>query len=64
MPGLPNTTRDEDISMFEELFSNQDYKPDGLKIYPCIVMPGTPLYIQYKQGLFNPLTTEQGADYC
>ena len=62
MPGLPNTTRDEDINMFKELFSNNDYKPDGLKIYPCIVMPGTPLYLQYKQGLFTPLSTEQGAE--
>ncbi|HIH26369.1 tRNA uridine(34) 5-carboxymethylaminomethyl modification radical SAM/GNAT enzyme Elp3 [Candidatus Woesearchaeota archaeon] len=62
MPGLPNTSRDEDINMFKELFSNQNYRPDGLKIYPCIVMPGTPLYIQYKNRLFTPLTTEKGAE--
>ena len=62
MPGLPKTTREEDIKMFKELFENQDYKPDGLKIYPCIVMPGTPLYLQYKKGFFTPLTTEQGAE--
>src|SRR3989344_1486611 len=62
MPGLPETRREEDIEIFKELFSNQDYKPDGLKVYPCMVMPGTPLYLQYKKGLFNPLTTEQGAE--
>ncbi len=62
MPGLPKTSKEEDIEMFKELFSNQDYKPDGLKIYPCIVMPGTPLYLQYKKGFFTPLTTEQGAE--
>ena len=62
MPGLPETTREEDIEMFRELFLDQNYKPDGLKIYPCIVMPGTPLYLQYKKGLFTPLNTEQGAE--
>ncbi|HLC85874.1 MAG TPA: tRNA uridine(34) 5-carboxymethylaminomethyl modification radical SAM/GNAT enzyme Elp3 [Candidatus Nanoarchaeia archaeon] len=62
MPGLPNTTKEEDIKMFEELFENQDYKPDSLKIYPCLVMPGTPLFVQYKKGKFKPLTTEEAAD--
>ena len=62
MPGLPLTNRDEDIEMFEELFNNQKYMPDSIKIYPCIVMPGTPLYLQYKKGQFKPLTTEESAE--
>ncbi len=62
MPGLPKTTKEEDIKMFKELFENEDYKPDSLKIYPCLVMPGTPLYEQYKKGEFTPLTTEEAAE--
>ena len=62
MPGLPQTTKEEDILMFKELFENPDYKPDSLKIYPCLVMPGTPLYIQYKKREFKPLITEEAAD--
>ncbi len=62
MPGLPKTTKEEDIKMFKELFSSEDYCPDSLKIYPCLVMPGTPLFEQYKKGKFKPLTTEEAAD--
>ncbi|MAG52800.1 MAG: tRNA uridine(34) 5-carboxymethylaminomethyl modification radical SAM/GNAT enzyme Elp3 [Nanoarchaeota archaeon] len=58
MPGLPSSTNKEDINNFKEIFSNSNYQPDGLKIYPCMVMPGTPLEIQYKKGLFTPITTE------
>jgi elongator complex protein 3 len=62
MPGLPNVTREEDIWCYEELFKNQAYKPDMLKVYPTMVMPGTKLYLDYKQGKYEPLSTEQAAD--
>lgn len=62
MQGLPESTKEEDINNFKEIFSNQNYKPDALKIYPCMVMPGTPLYEQYKKGLFKPITTEEAAE--
>jgi elongator complex protein 3 len=59
MLGLPLTTRISDISAFKELFSNQNYKPDSLKIYPCLVMAGTKLLQDYKKGLFKPISTNQ-----
>lgn len=62
MPGLPDSTPKEDINNFREFFSNEDYMPDGLKIYPCIVIPGTPLFRQYKEGLFRPLRTKEAAE--
>lgn len=62
MPGLPDSTKEEDINNFKELFKNQDYKPDGLKIYPCMVMPGTPLHILYKHNKFKPLNTEEAGE--
>ncbi|MAF50541.1 MAG: tRNA uridine(34) 5-carboxymethylaminomethyl modification radical SAM/GNAT enzyme Elp3 [Nanoarchaeota archaeon] len=59
MPGLPLSTKEEDINNFKELFSNQNYQPDGLKIYPCMVMPGTPLETLYNKKQFEPINTEE-----
>ncbi len=61
MPGLPGSSEEKDILMFRELFSNPAYRPDALKIYPCLVMPGTPLEAAYRKGKFRPLSTEQAA---
>ncbi|MDP3917501.1 MAG: tRNA uridine(34) 5-carboxymethylaminomethyl modification radical SAM/GNAT enzyme Elp3 [Nanoarchaeota archaeon] len=58
MLGSPLTTSKSDIDDFKELFSNPDFKPDSLKIYPCLVMAGTPLYEDYKKGKFTPMNTE------
>jgi elongator complex protein 3 len=62
MPGLPMSNKNEDINMFRELFSNQNYKPDSLKIYPCLVMPGTALYKLWKLKKFNPINLEEAAE--
>jgi elongator complex protein 3 len=59
MPGLPSSTKEKDIGMFKELFSNPDFMPDALKIYPCLVLEGTKLFDEWKQGRFKPLTTKQ-----
>jgi len=61
MPGLPYTTKAMDKKGLKELFDNPDYKPDMLKIYPCMVMPGTKLYEDWKKGNFTPLTTKEAA---
>ncbi|MBI4452880.1 tRNA uridine(34) 5-carboxymethylaminomethyl modification radical SAM/GNAT enzyme Elp3 [Candidatus Woesearchaeota archaeon] len=62
MPGLPLTTKEMDLKGLKELFDNPDYKPDMLKIYPCMVMEGTKLYDDWKSGKFNPLTTKEAAE--
>ena len=59
MPGL--VSKKKDIEAFKEIFKNQNFRPDMLKIYPCMVMKGTKLYYLHKQGKFNPLTTEKAA---
>jgi elongator complex protein 3 len=61
MPGLPLTTEQMDIDGFAEIFNNPDYRPDMLKIYPCMVAPGTALYYQWKKGQFTPLTADEAA---
>ncbi len=62
MPGQPLSSPEKDIAMFRELFSDPDFMPDGLKIYPCMVMPGTALAKQWEAGRFTPLSTEQAAE--
>lgn len=59
MPGMYGSTPERDISMFKELFSNEAYKPDFLKIYPCVVVKDSDLYNMYKQGDFTPYSTEE-----
>ncbi|MAG45757.1 MAG: tRNA uridine(34) 5-carboxymethylaminomethyl modification radical SAM/GNAT enzyme Elp3 [Nanoarchaeota archaeon] len=59
MPGLKGSSMERDVEIFKELFSDPRFKPDGLKIYPCMVMKGTKLYDYFKKGKFNPITTKQ-----
>ncbi|MBT7555404.1 tRNA uridine(34) 5-carboxymethylaminomethyl modification radical SAM/GNAT enzyme Elp3, partial [Candidatus Woesearchaeota archaeon] len=62
MMGLPLSTKSSDIKEYKELFTNPNFKPDSLKIYPCLVMAGTPLYEDFKKGKFKPINTEQATE--
>ena len=62
MPGLPGVTAAKDLNGLKRLFSDESFRPDALKIYPCMVMPGTKLFEEYKKGRFKPLTTEKAAE--
>lgn len=62
MPGLPLTNKERDIAGFKELFSNHCFRPDMLKIYPCMVSKGTLLYQDYLNKKFTPLSTEEAAE--
>ncbi|MFA5176042.1 MAG: tRNA uridine(34) 5-carboxymethylaminomethyl modification radical SAM/GNAT enzyme Elp3 [Candidatus Nanoarchaeia archaeon] len=62
MLGLPGSDKKRDIKMLKELFSNDDFKPDMLKIYPCMVLKGTKLYNLWKSSKFKAITTEQAAE--
>lgn len=54
MPNLPGSNPKRDIEMFKELFQNQDFQPDLLKIYPLALLKNTPLYQWYLKGKFKP----------
>lgn len=58
MPGLYGSNAKKDLKMFIELFSNPDFQPDMLKIYPCVVLQNSQLYTLYKKGLYKPYSTE------
>ena len=62
MPGLPGSNLQKDFDDFITLFNDQKYKPDMLKIYPTLVVPDTGLYKMYKEGKFEPYTTEEVVD--
>lgn len=53
MPNLPNMTLQRDIEQFIEFFANPDFKADGLKIYPTLVIRGTGLYELWKTGRYK-----------
>jgi len=61
MPGLPGVSYLQDLEGLKQLFINKDFKPDMLKIYPCMVLKGTKLFIDWEAGRYKPLTTEQAA---
>ncbi len=57
MPGLFSTP-EKDKKMFKELFDNPDFRPDGLKIYPTLVVKGSELERWYYQGRYEPYDFE------
>jgi elongator complex protein 3 len=61
MLGLPGCDASRDLDAFRKIFEDSDFKPDMLKIYPCLVTPGTQLYEEWKRGEYNPYSTEESA---
>ncbi len=66
MPGLPDrdfkrVSYQKDLAGMKQLFSDSDYKPDMLKLYPCMVSRGTKLHSHYKHKKFIPLSADEAA---
>lgn len=61
MIGLPGSNPQKDIENLKNLFEDADFRPDMLKIYPCLVTKGTGLYEMYKNGKYTPIETKQAA---
>lgn len=59
MPNLLGSSFKRDIIMFRELFSNPDFKPDFIKIYPLALVREAPLYKIYQKKQFKPYTKNQ-----
>lgn len=63
MPDLPNMGYERDLlglkcanakeSSRRELFENPAFRPDGLKLYPTLVIRGTGLYELWKKGEYR-----------
>ena len=61
MPGLPGISPRKDMKGMLQLFEDENYRPDMLKIYPCMVVKHSKLYNEWKKGRFKPLTTRKAA---
>ncbi|XP_073442437.1 elongator complex protein 3 isoform X2 [Dendrobates tinctorius] len=53
MPDLPNMGLERDIDQFIEFFENPAFRPDGMKLYPTLVIRGTGLYELWKTGRYR-----------
>ena len=58
MPGLPGSNIKKDLELFRKLFSDEKFKPDQLKIYPCQVLEGAELVKLYWKKKYKPYTKE------
>lgn len=59
MLGLPGSNYEKDLESFKEIFTNQEYCPDMLKIYPCAVIENSQLEKMYRAGEYKPYTINE-----
>lgn len=62
MPGMPGSNPESDLTTFKHVFTDSAFKPDMIKLYPCLVIAGTKTYEWYRKGLFKPYSTEEAAN--
>jgi elongator complex protein 3 len=58
MPGLPGSTPEKDLALSKQLFDDPRFRPDGLKIYPTMVVSGTELERWFQAGRYQPYDNE------
>jgi elongator complex protein 3 len=61
MPGLFSNQK-QDLKMFKQLFTDDNFKPDMLKIYPCLVTKGSELYDLWKKGEYEPYNDDEAVE--
>ncbi len=59
MANLYGSNPAADLEDFDRLFSDPDFRPDELKIYPCSLVPGAPLERHHRSGEWRPYTHEE-----
>ena len=59
MPGMPGSTPQKDSEAFKLIFTDSKFKPDMIKIYPCLAIDGTKAYEWYQKGEYKPYSTEE-----
>lgn len=55
MPGLPGSSIEKDLKWMKEVFENPDFRPDFVKIYPCVVVETAELKKWWDEGRYQPL---------
>jgi elongator complex protein 3 len=58
MPNLPGATPGSDLESARRLFAEPAYRPDTMKLYPCVVIESAELYAWWKAGRYVPYDDE------
>jgi elongator complex protein 3 len=58
MPNLPGATPASDLESARALFEEADYRPDALKLYPCVVIESAELHGWWQAGRHRPYDDE------
>ena len=59
MPGLPGSTVEHDLELSKQLFDDVNFRPDGLKLYPTLVIAGTELERWFRNDSYKPYTMDE-----
>lgn len=59
MPNLHGSSPEQDVADFGRLFSDADFRPDELKIYPCSLIESAELMSAYRAGKWRPYTRDE-----
>ncbi len=59
MQGLPGATPEGDLESARRIFSESEFQPDTIKLYPCVVTPSAELQDWVQDGRYTPYTAEQ-----
>ncbi|MBX5328702.1 MAG: tRNA uridine(34) 5-carboxymethylaminomethyl modification radical SAM/GNAT enzyme Elp3 [Candidatus Bathyarchaeia archaeon] len=63
MPGMPGSDWEKDLEVFRRVFVEPAFKPDMVKIYPCLVLKGTKAYEWFVRGEYKPYSSEEAAEF-
>lgn len=58
MPNLPGATPRDDLASARALFDDPAYRPDALKLYPCVVLDTAELHDWWREGRYHPYDDE------
>ena len=62
MPGILGYRPDLDLHGFKKIFRDERFKPDMLKIYPCLILEGTKYHELWKKGEFKPISVDEAVE--
>jgi elongator complex protein 3 len=58
MANLYGSSPEKDLEDYERLFSDPDFRPDELKLYPCSLVESATLMTHYEAGRYRPYSEE------
>ena len=61
MLGLPGMSPERDLADVGRVFADERFRPDMIKLYPTLVIPGTRLYDDWRAGRYEPYDAETAA---